>query len=246
MPWGERAVACATFTGVPLRDAMPRPPDAVELLFRGADEGEAHGHRMAFERSLPIERALHPDTLVVLAMNGEPLTPEHGAPARLLVPGWYGMASVKWLAEVRALREPFRGFYQAEHYVYRQQRGALDAPVTTMRVKSIIASPAEGARLAAGQAVRVAGHAWSGAAAIRRVEVSDDGGRAWRPATLGKPASPYAWTPWRLDWTPTREGRVTLLSRATDAAGNAQPLEAPWNALGYGNNECGHVTVDVA
>ncbi len=245
-PWGERAVACAGFSGVPLRDLLPPlPPGTRELLFVGADEGEAHGKSMAYERSLPVERALHPDTLVVLAMNGEPLTPEHGAPARLLVPGWYGMASVKWLVEVRALREPFRGFYQAEHYVYREQRGgAPDAPVTTTRVKSLIAEPREGAQVRVGARVRVAGHAWSGAAAIRKVEVSDDGGRTWSAARLESPASPYAWTPWTFDWTPARPGRIALLARATDAAGNAQPLEAPWNALGYGNHECAHVDVD--
>jgi DMSO/TMAO reductase YedYZ molybdopterin-dependent catalytic subunit len=245
-PWGERAVACAAFTGVPLRDLMERPTGAVELLFVGADQGEAHGHHMAYERSLPVERALHPDTLVAIAMNGEPLTAEHGAPARLLVPGWYGMASVKWLTDVKALSKPFAGFYQKDHYVFRGQGDGLDdAPVTLMRVKSIFTSPLEGARLPLGRPARVAGHAWSGAAPIERVDLSDDGGRTWRPTRLDKPGSPYAWTPWHVDWIPAQAGRTTLLARATDAAGNAQPLEAPSNALGYGNNEVARVAVDV-
>jgi DMSO/TMAO reductase YedYZ molybdopterin-dependent catalytic subunit len=245
-PWGERAVACGRFEGVPLRELLSPPADATEIVFEGADEGEKNGERMRYARSLPVAEAMRPDVLVALSLDGAPLALDHGAPARLLVPGWYGMASVKWLASVRATREPFRGYFQATDYWQRRSRdGAPDAPLSAMRVKSLVVAPGEGERLRAGEPTEVWGWAWSGAGPIHAVEVSRDGGRAWHAATLERPASPYAWTRWSLAWTPQTRGRVTLLSRATDAAGHAQPLETPWNAQGYGNNECGRATVEV-
>lgn len=244
-PWGERAVGCARFGGVPLRDLVGELPTGTrELLFAGADHGEVEGRRIAYERSLPLERALHPDTLVALTMNGAPLTPEHGAPARLLVPGWYGMASVKWLVEVRPLERAFEGFYQADHYVYREARGGiLEGPVTTMRVKSWLAQPAH-ARV--GQPTSVRGWAWSGAGPVTHVDVSEDGGKSWHRASLQAPTGPYAWTPFAWSWTPRASGTFTLLARAADATGDVQPLDAPWNVLGYGNNEASRIEVQVA
>jgi len=236
-PWGERAVGCARFTGAPLRDVIGQlPPGTKEILFVGADRDSTR----AYERSLPLVRALHPDTLVAHAMNDEPLSPAHGAPARLIVPGWYGMASVKWLAEARALSTPFQGHFQADDYHYGPGQ-----PVTSMRVKSLVTEPQEGARLRVGVPVVLHGFAWSGAGPIEAVDVSEDGGKSWQAAKLEAPASPYAWTPWHHAWTPRAKGHHELLSRARDATGDVQPAKPSWNERGYGNNEYGHVAVEV-
>jgi DMSO/TMAO reductase YedYZ molybdopterin-dependent catalytic subunit len=239
-PWGDRAVGCCTFRGVPFAKAVAAcgvEPGAVEFVFRGADAGKAGGRHLSFERSLPMDVALHPDTLLAYEMDGTPLAPGHGAPVRLLVPRWYGIASVKWLVEARAAKEPFRGHFQAERYVYETRPGSPDAvPVREMRVKSLLVEPREDARLPQGQPVTVRGWAWSGLAPIDGVDVSTDGGRTWRPAALGPSRGPYAWRAWTFPWTPSGGGEVVLLSRARDGTGAVQPAEAPWNVHGYGNN----------
>jgi DMSO/TMAO reductase YedYZ molybdopterin-dependent catalytic subunit len=229
--WGLGAVSTARWTGVSLRSLLGPAglsPSVVEILFRGADAGTPSGteRRIAFERSLPIERALADDVLVAYEMNGTDLPAEHGAPARLIVPSWYGMASVKWLAEIVALDEPFRGFYQADRYV------AGDRPLREMRPRAVIAEPLRD--VAAGTAT-MRGYAWSGRGPVTRVEVSSDGGSTWRDAALGAPVSAAAWRDWRAEWTAT-PGEHQLLARATDASGEAQPLGQRWDPLGYENN----------
>jgi hypothetical protein len=154
------------------------------------------------------------------------------------------------LREIRALAEPYRGYYQAEQYRYRREAGTdEDAPVTTMRVKAVLATAngvaADGARVARGR-VALAGTAWSGDGAIASVEVSADGGRAWLPADLGEPASAYGATPWRVTWMASEPGPATLIVRAVDAAGNVQPLEPVWNEQGYGNNGAQRVRIEIA
>ena len=223
-PWGDGAVSTAVWTGVPLRLLLERVglrDDAVEILAEGAD---------GFARSLPIEDALDPDTLLAFEMNGRPLSAEHGAPLRLLVPGWYGMASVKWLARLRTLTQPFAGFYQMERYVYDAQH-----PVSRMRVKSYVVRPRADETVALGE-VHAHGWAWSGFAEIERVDVSLDGGDSWQPATVGRPLSPHSWWPWEIAFEIDRPGRHTLRARATDATGHVQPCESQWNRLGYGVN----------
>lgn len=239
-PWGLGAVSTAEFTGARLRDVLEAAgpaPAAVEALFVGADRGPvAPGREECFARSLPLAAALAGDALLAWEMNGEPLRPEHGSPLRLVVPRWYGMASVKWLVELRLLAEPFRGHFQAEHYVYRGEPGTPDGtPVTLSRVRALLAAPADGDALPLAP-VELRGAAWSGAAPVARVEVSTDGGATWTPAELEPAPSPYAAAPWRLAWLPPARGEHLLMSRATDAAGNTQPLEPVSNALGYGNN----------
>jgi DMSO/TMAO reductase YedYZ molybdopterin-dependent catalytic subunit len=178
-------------------------------------------------------------------MNGAPISPEHGAPARLVVPGWYGVASVKWLAGIRALATPYVGYFQGEAYVYRGSPAFPDGtPVGTMRVRSIIASPEDGAMVRVGETV-VRGSAWSGAGEIAQVEVSVDGDATWTKANLGTPLSPHAATPWSVRLTLEVPGDVEIRSRATDVAGSVQPASAPWNALGYGNNSVHKLTVHV-
>ncbi|KAB1146670.1 molybdopterin-dependent oxidoreductase [Streptomyces luteolifulvus] len=246
LPWGERAVGCARFGGVPFRAvaARARPdPRAVEFVFTGADAGDEHGRSVAFERSLPLEVALHPDTLLATHMNGEPLAPVHGAPVRLVVPGRFGVADVKWLVGARAVAEPFTGVFQTDEYVYRDARGGTaDGPVTTLRVKSLITAPEPEAVLALGTAVTVRGWAWSGGVPVRLVQVRADDD-AWHRARLDRPSGPYAWTGWSLRWTPRRTGHHRLQARASDAHGETQPLRAPWNAQGYGCNAAAGVDV---
>ncbi|HEX6367360.1 MAG TPA: sulfite oxidase [Longimicrobium sp.] len=249
-PWKLGAVSTARFTGVPLRDVLQRAgvdARAVEVMFAGVDAGAVSpGRTVRFERSLPLERARHPDVLLAWEMNGEPLPPRHGYPLRLVVPGWYGVASVKWLTEIRVLDAPFDGHFQTERYIYLGEPGVADGtPVTAMRVRALIVQPAEDERLAPGAATVVRGAAWSGEAPVSRVEVSVDGGATWRDAHLGAAASPYSAVAWSIAWTPAHAGRHALLARASDAAGNVQPMEPVWNELGYGNNSVHRLEVEV-
>jgi DMSO/TMAO reductase YedYZ molybdopterin-dependent catalytic subunit len=248
-PWRYGAVGTARFTGTPLAGVLDRAdlaPGAVELLFAGSDRGEvAPGRAVAFERSLPANAARREDVLLAWEMNGEPLSPDHGHPLRLVVPGWYGVASVKWLVRISALDRPFRGHYQSEKYVYQGDPVAPDGtPVSLMRVRAAIAWPADGSDVGPGP-VEVAGTAWSGTGPLARVEVSSDGGGAWTAATLGRSASPVAAVPWRFAWSPSGPGEHTLIARAADAAGHVQTLEPVWNEQGYGNNVAQRVRVRV-
>jgi len=230
--WRLGAVSTAEWTGVTLRSLLePRElsPATAEILFRGADHGTPAGtdRRIAYERSLPLDRALADDVLVAYAMNDAPIPPEHGAPLRLVVPTWYGMASVKWLTEIRALEAPFGGFYQRERYVVG------DRPLRTMRPRAVIVAPL--ATVTAGASTVVRGYAWSGHGPVARVELSLDGGRSWSDARLGPAISPAAWREWSSDWTPPR-GTHELIARAMDAAGEAQPESQRRDPLGYENN----------
>jgi DMSO/TMAO reductase YedYZ molybdopterin-dependent catalytic subunit len=247
-PWQLGAAATAEWTGAPLGLLLERSggqSDAVEVVFEGADHGTPAGASgpIAYARSLPLDRALHPDTLLAYAMNGEPLLPEHGAPLRLLVPGWYGMASVKWLTRITVAREAFTGFYQADRYVMK--RDGERHPLGPIAMRAVIIAPAPGAVVdRRPQAIR--GYAWSGApAGIAGVEVSVDGGAGWSSARLEPGLSPYAWRTWGCEWEPAQAGACTVLARAIDSAGRRQPADAPWNALGYANNAVCPITVTV-
>ena len=230
--WGLGAVGTAEWTGASLRSVVGQSwlPSSVEVLFRGADEGlpKDVGRRIAYERSLPIEFARGDDILVAYAMNGEGIPPEHGGPLRLIVPSWYGMASVKWLAEITLLDRPFDGFFQKDRYVIDGR------PLRSIEPRAVITSPADGAEIH-GNLVEVRGYAWSGQAPPERVELSEDGGKPLASTTLPADASPYAWREFsfRVSLGP---GDHVLVARATDREGNAQPLSPRWNALGYANN----------
>jgi DMSO/TMAO reductase YedYZ molybdopterin-dependent catalytic subunit len=239
-PWGSHAVATARWTGVPLRAVLERvglAPETREILATGADSGQPEDAPAAlpYQRALPLDKALHPDTLLAWEMNDASLTLEHGAPLRLIAPGWYGMASVKWLTHLEALTAPFDGYYQVQRYVYDRGDGSPPIPVTTMRIKSLIVSPPDGARLGV-QPLTVRGKAWSGAGQIVRVEIAPRGGDAWEDARLLGAPSPYAWAAFEYTWHPPAPGRHVLRVRATDAAGNQQPAVGEWNRHGYGSN----------
>ena len=202
---------------------------------------------MEYARSLPLEKALDPGTVVAYEMNGEPLEPRHGYPLRLIVPGWYAMASVKWLKGIQAVAEPFEGFFQKRRYVYIGEgetgQGSLE-PVSTLRVKSIVTRPRHGEVVQAGT-YTVRGFAWSGEGEIAGVEVSTSGGRNWERAELEGASTPGAWRQWSFQWRVSRPGHFILMPRATDSAGNTQPDRIPWNFRGYANNSIHTLAVEV-
>ncbi|MBF6605139.1 MAG: sulfite oxidase [Chloroflexi bacterium] len=231
-PWALGAVGTAEWTGVRLGRLLDEAgvrPGVVEIRFRGADEGRPAD----LDRTIAFERSLSPSVartaIVAVAMNGRPLPAEHGAPVRLIVPGWYGMASVKWLTRITAASEPFGGFYQVERYV------AGDEPLGRIEPRAVVVAPADAAIVARGTVV-IRGYAWSGGGGVRRVEVTTDGGATWRRAQLGRAISPDAWREWRLTWRPRSTGPAVIVALAVDAAGRRQPLEPVRDPLGYRNN----------
>lgn len=252
MPWAHEAVGTAEWTGTPLAGVLAEAgmaADTVEVAFLGADRGFDKGIEHNYGRSLVPARARAEDVLLVHAMNGAPLLPQHGFPLRLVVPGWYGMASVKWLERIEALDRPFEGHQQVGTYHFRTEPGAKGVPITTMRVKSLMVPPGipswyERQRLVERGPVRLTGRAWTGAGGtITRVEVGVDG--VWQSATLApKAAEPHAWQAWHLVWQ-AEPGEHELACRATDASGATQPEAAPWDAGGFGNNAVHRVRVTV-
>ncbi len=247
--WKHGAVSTARWTGVPLALVLARSgfaDDAVEVLFEGADSGlpKDAGANIAFARALPMRVALDPDTILALEMNGSPIPPAHGAPVRLIVPGWYGMASVKWVSRIAVLTAPFAGYFQSSRYIYDAGDGTKATPVRRIRVKSMIASPAEGIPVPVGP-VTVKGWAWSGEGEITRVELAAGDGENWRPARLLPRISEHGWRGWEINWDASERGRCALKSRATDSVGNVQPERVEWNRFGYGNNAVRAVIVDV-
>lgn len=227
MQWGLGAVGTATWTGVPLRALLERAgvtESAVSVMPIGLDadfveDGINHG---SVRRPLPISKAMD-DVLVAYEMNGAPLLPDHGFPARLVVPNWVGIASIKW---VGAIEVADRELYSAWNTIYYRMAGE---PLSELVPKSVLELGWD-VPLAAGRLQVLRGRAWSGSAKIRLVEVSVDDGRSWRPAEL---VDDGPWTRWSLDWWPQRRGARTVLTRATDAAGNRQPDRASSNPRGY-------------
>jgi DMSO/TMAO reductase YedYZ molybdopterin-dependent catalytic subunit len=225
-------------------------PDTVEIVFTGADHGIEGGEELDYARSLALTEAMRPEVLLAYEMNGRPLEPQHGFPVRLLVPGWYGMTSVKWLSRIEAVTEPFRGFHQAIAYHYQQSDEDPGEPVTRIRPRALLQPPGwpdfmtRERFLRAGPVV-LTGRAWSGRAPVTRVEVSTDGGDTWADAELA-PASghPFAWRSWRYAWD-AAPGEHELCCRAADAEGNAQPVDAEWNVGGYANTSVQRVPVTV-
>ena len=227
--WGAGAVGHAEWTGVPLAGVLePSAPlsDALEVLCEGADSGTEPDHPalMHFARGLPLAKAMHPDTLLAFRMNGEPLTRSHGAPVRLIVPGWYGVCSVKWIARLEVLDHQYDGYFQREKYTIWRREGEQERKVrlTRMAVKSEIIRPSVGSRLRPG-VNRIAGIAWAGEDAVSKVEVSTDGGLSWRRANIVGPQAAYSWTLWEYLWDVDRPEDYNLVCRASSAWGQSQP-----------------------
>ncbi|MDF2750486.1 MAG: putative sulfite oxidase [Gaiellaceae bacterium] len=250
IPWLGEAIGTAEWTGTPLRGLLEDAgleDDAVEVVFRGADRGLQGDEEQVYARSLAVADAGRREVLLAYEMNGRPLEPQHGAPLRLLVPGWYGMTSVKWLTSIEAVTEPFTGFQQANAYRYQGDADDPGAPVRHMRVRALMTPPgipdffSRGRVVDAGR-VTLSGRAWSGGGAVERVEVGVDG--EWAEASLRTPVGEFAWRAWSFGWDATPGGHE-LACRATDASGEVQPLEPPWNYQGMGNNVVQRLAVTV-
>ena len=238
--WGLGAVGAAAWTGVPLTEVLARAAPragAREVVFRGADRGRVEGRAepVHFERSLPISRLGSAGALLAYAMNGQPLPPAHGYPLRLIVPGWYGVASVKWLTGIELTDRAFDGHFQADRYHIGGE------PLTLQAVRSLITELRPGDTAVPGEVV-VRGLAWSGAAPITQVQVSL-GGQPWQQATLTDPGHPHGWYSWELPARLEAPGGITVRARATDAAGRTQPSQPAWNPLGYANNAVHQVQI---
>ena len=250
-PWLLGAVGNAEWTGVPLRDVLAGAgvrEGALEVLFTGRDRGVEGDIEQAYERSLPLDEAMREDVLLAFEMNWGSLLPQHGFPLRILVPGWYGMASVKWLERVTVLAEPFEGYQMATSYRMRQDPDDPGEPITRIFPRSLMIPPgipefATRARVAEPGTHRLEGRAWSGFGRIERVEVSTDDGVTWADAVLGpEPASAFGWRAWSFDWR-AEPGEHVLCCRATDSTGLTQPREPEWNVGGYRNTAVQRVTV---
>ena len=252
--WSRGAVGNARWRGVPLADLLRRAEpgmDARYVWFEAAD-GAPNDAVPRFVRSIPIDKG-YLDVLLADRMNGTPLPLLHGAPVRAIVPGWYGMASTKWVTRVRVEAEPSDNHFMVRGYRYVAPGGdPLDSPpVEELRVKSVITRPLDGTRVKLTKPVKppyklqVRGIAWAGPAGLKLVEVSMDGGANWKPAGFMGENEPMSWRLWATEFSVQPPVRVTLMARATDQHANLQPLEPEINAAGYGNNAIHKVTVDV-
>lgn len=251
-PWFTGAVGTAVWEGTPLTTLLEEAQmdaEVQDIVFTGLDRGIEGGILQSYQRGLTVEDARRPEVLLAWSMNGAPLEPQHGFPLRLIVPGWYGMTSVKWLRSIECSGQPFEGYQQTTAYRYSQSREEPGEPVTRMRVRSLMIPPGvpdflTRMRIVAPGLVDIRGKAWSGYGRIVRMEFSADGGASWAPAELGEPMSEYAWQSWRYPWEAT-PGRYELCCRAYDESGEAQPLEQHWTARGMGNNTVHRVPVIV-
>ena len=233
--WGLGAVGTAEWTGVPLSILLDRAelkPGAREVILEGADGGMLEEPKkppgeLKFGRSIPLNKA-RADVLLAYKMNGSELPPQHGFPLRAIVPGWYAMASIKWLQRIIITNRPFTGYYQTMDYAYWRRRGDIAelTPLTETQIKAQIAHPAEGEVVAANSNVRVRGAAWTSDGEITKVELSTDGGVTWNEAKLVGESKPNAWRLWEFDWrAPSKAGPASLIARATDSHGRTQPVE---------------------
>jgi DMSO/TMAO reductase YedYZ molybdopterin-dependent catalytic subunit len=249
-PWLAEAVGTADWTGTPLAPLLEEAgilPDAVEAVFTGVDRGIQGDVEHDYARSLPLDEAMRDEMLLAYAVNGQPLPPQHGFPLRLVVPGWYGMTHVKWLRSIELVAEPFLGWQQQLAYRLRASEDDEGSPVTRMVPRSLMVPPGipdflTRDRFLAPGPCPLTGRAWSGWGPISRVEVSPDGGRTWADAELDEPMSDFAWRGWSYGWD-AEPGEHELACRATDAAGNTQPVAADWNLDGYCNNAVQRVRV---
>lgn len=248
--WNLGAVSTAEWTGVPLKEFLDRAGvkgGAKEIVFRGADSGklDANGEPIRFERSLSMDDAQGSEALLAYAMNGETLPIQHGYPLRVIVPGWYAVASVKWLTGIDVISRPFSGHYQTDAYFFEWQRGEqlVREPVSLQRVRSLITEPEPDSEIEQGE-LPIRGVAWSGAAPITRVEVRIGGG-PWQDARLLGERRRFSWQGWELIARLEQPGSTVISARATDMASRTQPDSSEWNRLGYGNNAIQKVRVDV-
>ena len=237
--WGYGAIGNAEWTGVSLIDILNEAgvqPGAVDVVSQGGDFPE-------MQRGLPIEMATDPNVMLVWQMNGEDLPAPNGGPVRLLVPGWGGIASTKWIVGLEVIDRPFDGTFNTESYVIIDETGAIVRPVQEVPVTSVITTPLQDAEVEAGEQT-IGGFAWSGYAGIERVEVSTDDGETWNEAAIVEEAGPLSWVRFEAPWQ-AEPGEAVLLARAFDERGLTQPVETAWNAKGYLQHSIFRVPVTV-
>ncbi len=250
-PWLDEAVGTAEWAGTPLAPLLREAglsDDGSEVVFTGADHGLEFGWEQDYARALPLAEALGDDVLLAYEMNGQPLLPQHGAPLRLVVPGWYGMTQVKWLKEIRVVADGFTGFHNAVACRFKQDADEAGEPVTRIAPRALLVPPGFPDFMTRTRVVDRGGHeltgrAWSGWAPVQRVQVSTDGGATWSDAELDAPLGRWAWRGWRWIWEADRCGSYVLCVRADDAAGNAQPVHHPSNRQGMCNTSVQRVEV---
>jgi len=242
-PWLTEAVGTAEWTGVPLHTVLSLAglgDDAVELVFTGADHGVERGVEQDYQRSLTVDEAMRPEMLLAYRMNDAVLPPQHGFPLRLVTPGWYGMAHVKWLTQITAATSPFEGFQQSVAYRFRPPSGEDLGPVTRIAPRALLIPPGfpdfmTRTRVVPPGSTVLEGRAWSGRAPIAAVEVSGDGGATWVSASVEPSPHRWAWRRFTAPWT-FAPGRHVLTARAFDESGEVQPVEQAWNRGGFANN----------
>ena len=236
LQWGFGGVSNGNWTGVEIATVLDKAgvkAGATEVIFVGTDRGAitadpASPGPINFDRSIPLEKVLKPDCFLAYQLNGDDLPPAHGFPLRGIIGGWYGMASIKWLARIIVTSKPHAGFWQTMDYSYFKRRdGGLPTlvPVTAIEPKAVIAQPTLGEVVPFGKPYRIHGAAWAGEKRVREVDISADGGKTWERARCPEQKSPLAWTLWDYEWTPMARGPISLLVRCTDASGNRQPAE---------------------
>ncbi len=250
-PWLGEAVGTSEWTGVPLADVLDEAgvlDGASTVVFTGHDRGVQGGVDQHYERSLSLADARRGEVLLAYGVNGRPLPPQHGFPLRVVVPGWYGMTHVKWLRSVTVIDGPFEGYQQVPAYHFRGTEDQVGEPVTRILPRALMVPPGVPDYLSRMRVVEpavhaVEGRAWSGRGEVTTVDFSSDGGATWKPARLDAPVSAHAWRRWIVDWDATRPGEYELCVRATDSAGNRQPVEQAWNLEGVMNNAVQRVKV---
>jgi len=218
------------------------------VVFTGADHGVERGVEQDYQRSLPVSEAMRDEALLAYEMNGASLPVQHGFPLRLVIPGWYGMAHVKWLRRITVLEEPFEGYQNAVAYRLTTEEDERGEPVTRIRPRALLVPPGHPDFMSRTRFVHpgtheIVGRAWSGLAPVGRVEISTDGGSTWSDAVLEAALGRWAWSRWTWRWTVSAPGRYELVSRAIDADGNVQPVDQPWNVQGMANNMTQRVEV---
>jgi len=252
-PWLLEAVGTARWRGTPVAALLEEAgvaEGASDVLFTGLDRGVEGGEEQDYARSVPLAEVLAGDALLAYEVNGVSLPPQHGFPLRLVVPGWYGMTSVKWLARITLLDAPHDGYQMRHGYRFRQHEDEDGEPITRIQLRSLMIPPGIPEFLTRSRVVRagwceIEGRAWAGDAEIAGVDVSTDAGATWAEADLGDDSlGRWAWRSWRFTWD-AQPGEYELCCRARDSVGKSQPLEAPWNLGGYANNAVQRVAVTV-
>lgn len=250
--WKDGGISQGEWKGVSLNHLLSLTgikDTAVEILFEGYDKGTKPGYEgiISFQRSLPVPKALHPDTIIAYEYNGGPLPYKHGFPLRLIVPNWYAMASVKWLKSITAIPYKLQGPFQTNDYVYYpgKEKTINIRPVTTVNVNSTIQQPLDHQILSTG-VHNIDGMAWTGQGRIIKVEISFDNGNIWSEAKLhGESQHPYSWVFWSFTWNIDKKGEYTIMSRAYDSEGRFQPNVPDWNKKGYGYNAIYSINIKI-